>query len=234
MAVQGNLKDISLTSLISINCNEMNRACLSLLKSGQKALIYFDEGNIVHAELDAQEGEEVLYEVLGWSDGDFNLEQGVEPPKQSVHTPWSGLLLEGMHRLDEFQGHIEPEDDAGLDFLQTEQAGRILAAAKRIQGVRAALLCSNRGEWIRSQDADVLAAWPELASVLLRFINGLGKDMRWGALNCLLISEANDRWLVLPYGPGILVLSCSQRTSTADLIQAVGQIQQRYPLEGDA
>lgn len=235
MAVQGNLKDISLSSLISINCNEMNRARLSIVKSGQQALVYFDEGNIVHAELDTREGEEVLFELLSWREGDFSLEQGIGPPKQSVHTPWSGLLLEGMHRIDEAKIDALPEvDAAALDFTKTDRAVKALAALKRVAGVNAAVLCSSEGEWTHTQDVGGLAAWPEVGSFLIRYVQKIGEDLLWGAVKTMIISESNDRWLILPYASGFLMLNCSLRASTTELIQAVQHIQQRYPLQEEA
>ena len=68
MAVKGNLKDIGLTSLISINCNEMNQARLSIMNQGKQAAVFFNEGNIVHAELDSHEGDGKKG-ILTWSRG---------------------------------------------------------------------------------------------------------------------------------------------------------------------
>lgn len=236
MAVQGNLKDISLTSLISINCNEMNRACLSLINSGQQAMIYFDEGNIVHAELENREGEEVLFEVLGWNDGDFSLEQGIESPKQSVHNSWSGLLLEGMHRIDKGKSDVlgEVDDATALDFIKTEHAENALAAINRLAGVNAALLCSKEGECSPSQDVGNLIAWSEMASFLARYAQRIGRELLWGEVKALIISKFDDRWLILPYAPGLLVLNCSLRATTTDLIQVIQNILRRYPLAEEA
>ena len=99
--VRGNLRDLGLASIISINCNEMNRACLQIRHQGRLAAIYFEDGTIVHATLDGQEGKEVVYELLGWKDGSFSLAQGVAPPKRTIQLDWTVLLLEGMRRLGE-------------------------------------------------------------------------------------------------------------------------------------
>jgi hypothetical protein len=101
MAVSGDLRDMDLSSIISINCNEMNQARLLVQHHGRKASIYFEDGNIVHMSLGAVEGEEVMREIVGWKEGRFDLEQGVAAPRRTVTTGWSALLLEGMRRLDE-------------------------------------------------------------------------------------------------------------------------------------
>jgi hypothetical protein len=43
----------------------------------------------------------VIYEVLTWNDGAFQLDAGEKAPKKTVTRGWTGLLLEGARRLDE-------------------------------------------------------------------------------------------------------------------------------------
>ena len=107
MAVSGNLGDMPLTSLISVNCNDQNRARLRLQRDGQEAEIYFDGGQVVHMVLGDREGEEVIDDLLSWEDGQFELEMDVPPPAHTVHVPWSNLVLDGLRRLDEEQLALE-------------------------------------------------------------------------------------------------------------------------------
>ncbi|MBN1484192.1 MAG: DUF4388 domain-containing protein [Chloroflexia bacterium] len=117
MAVSGNLRDMTLTTLISVNCNEGNQALLRLRRGEEEAQIYFDEGNIVHMVLDDREGEEVIHELLAWEDAQFELEMGVAAPARTVQTLWSNLVLGGMQMIDEAElteemlAEIEMEED---------------------------------------------------------------------------------------------------------------------------
>lgn len=99
--VRGNLRTLSLPSIVQINCAEQNQACLRLKHRGQEARIFFADGNVVHAVSDSQVGEEVVYELLTWKDGEFELEMDVPSPERTITVGWSGLLLEGMRRIDE-------------------------------------------------------------------------------------------------------------------------------------
>lgn len=99
--VKGNLRDMDLTSIVSINCNERNQARLRIRNRGREAVLFFKDGQIVHMALDSQEGKEVIYELLTWEEGVFELEQDVPSPKRTVTAGWSGLLLEGLRRIDE-------------------------------------------------------------------------------------------------------------------------------------
>lgn len=107
--VRGNLHTMSLASIFQINCTELNQARLRIRHGGQEGSVYFADGEVVHAELGSKIGEEAVYELLGWEDGEFELEMGIPASERTITTGWSGLLLEGMRRLD--------EQSAGLDIL---------------------------------------------------------------------------------------------------------------------
>ncbi|MBO9369967.1 MAG: DUF4388 domain-containing protein [Chloroflexi bacterium] len=101
MAIQGHLGEMGLATLIQLTCQEATQARLTLRRDDQEAVLYFDRGNIVHALSADQEGKEVVYRVLTWKDGEFRLEMGIPPPARTIETPWSALLMEGLHRQDE-------------------------------------------------------------------------------------------------------------------------------------
>jgi hypothetical protein len=109
VTIKGNLKDMNLSSIITLNCNEGKRACLHIKDKGREATIFFDAGQVVHASLGSEEGEVVIYELLNWDKGTFEMEQNVAPPKHSITSHWQTLLLNGMRRID--------ENSAGLNEL---------------------------------------------------------------------------------------------------------------------
>jgi predicted regulator of Ras-like GTPase activity (Roadblock/LC7/MglB family) len=101
MGIQGNLRDMALADLIQHTCQDRKTAELSIQRAGNKASLFFKDGNLVHAQSGTETGEEVVYRLLKWEEGIFNLENGVEPPSKSIERGWSSLLLEGARRLDE-------------------------------------------------------------------------------------------------------------------------------------
>lgn len=114
--VRGNLRALSLTSLISILCNEGRQAVLDIHYNTDQATIFFDRGEVVHADMNgaAEIGEEVVFQALAWEEGQFALKIGQPSPDRTIHTSWTGLLLEGMQRIDETafsQEQLEPEPD---------------------------------------------------------------------------------------------------------------------------
>jgi hypothetical protein len=107
MALIGNLKDIKLPSLIQLNCMERNNAKLSIERAGHFGFIYFEGGQVTHAEYDPYIGEEAVYKLLSLYEGKFKVENDVKPPVRTIETNWSNLLLEGMHKLDHSQDELE-------------------------------------------------------------------------------------------------------------------------------
>jgi predicted regulator of Ras-like GTPase activity (Roadblock/LC7/MglB family) len=113
--MKGNLHDMGIADLIQHNCQDRKTAQVSIQHDGRQAVLFFRDGEVVHAGLEDRVGEEVVYEILKWEDGTFETENSAPPPKTTIHTNWSGLLLEGARRLDERAtpaSHSVPEERA--------------------------------------------------------------------------------------------------------------------------
>lgn len=123
MALKGNLSDLHIADLIQLNCQSGARARLVAQRGDEDVVhVYFDGGDVVHADFGTVEGEEAVYELLTWETGMFEVEQDVAAPTRSITMPWSALIMEGMRRLDEqreaqgealSQEQKEQEDMAG-------------------------------------------------------------------------------------------------------------------------
>lgn len=101
MAINGALKDMSVADLIQSYCQDKKTAHVSIQSNGSQAEIYIQDGQVVHAVSDEYWGDEAVYEVLAWEEGEFSLETGVDAPEITIERNWPGLLLEGAKRLDE-------------------------------------------------------------------------------------------------------------------------------------
>lgn len=114
--MQGSLKDMTVIDLIQHNCIEQKTAWLMLTHNGQTAEIYFHSGNITHAVYGDLAGEEAIYKIIDWEDGEFLLEAGVTSTQQTVTHKWSAILLEGARRLDEQSQEIDQ-----VNYLENER-----------------------------------------------------------------------------------------------------------------
>jgi predicted regulator of Ras-like GTPase activity (Roadblock/LC7/MglB family) len=103
MALVGNLKDIKLPTLVQLNCMEKNTAKLTIDHAGKFGIIYFQDGQIVHAEFDPDIGEKAFFRLLKLAEGKFKVESGVRPPATTIEGHWNNLLLEALHQADALQ-----------------------------------------------------------------------------------------------------------------------------------
>jgi len=101
MGLRGSLKDMSVADIIQVNCQDRKTASATLVSNGKEAVIFFKDGAVVHAFTDNLSGEEAIYKILSWDDGEFSLDVGAQTPDITIKRNWSGLLLEGAKRLDE-------------------------------------------------------------------------------------------------------------------------------------
>jgi predicted regulator of Ras-like GTPase activity (Roadblock/LC7/MglB family) len=115
MAMQGSLRDMSVADLIQVNCQDKKTAKATIKSDGKEARLFFCDGAVTHAELDQTIGEEVIYQILSWDQGEFVIDPGEINPVVSIKRNWSGLLLEGAKRLDE----SKPDGGIEIDFGST-------------------------------------------------------------------------------------------------------------------
>jgi CheY-like chemotaxis protein len=127
--VSGNLRDMSMTSIAQIICTDMKSVKLALRQPNsmpggeeREGVIFFENGQIVHAEVGSLRGTEAIYELLDWDEGFFQMESNVVAPRQTITVPWTHLLLESTSRLDEqrqeratLSGQLEADNHAPPD-----------------------------------------------------------------------------------------------------------------------
>ncbi len=68
----------------------------------RQAAIYFRDGRVIDAEAGALQGEDAVYRLLTWSEGDFEVVFRTVRRREVIATSSQGLLMEGMRRLDEW------------------------------------------------------------------------------------------------------------------------------------
>lgn len=100
--IRGRIKDMGIPDLLQI-LNMSNKTALVYLShsEGQEGKVFLQDGEVVHAECGDLMGEDAIYHLLSWVDGDFDVEPDVPPPFRSIDSSVENLLLEGMKRIDE-------------------------------------------------------------------------------------------------------------------------------------
>ena len=90
--VEGDLSDLTLPSLLRALSQEGSTSVLRLRRGTDLAAVYFREGTLIHAQAGETEGDEALYEVLGWSVGRFRLTRDPDLQPHTVSARLAGVV----------------------------------------------------------------------------------------------------------------------------------------------
>lgn len=165
---EGKVFDLQLADVVQLNCLGKVNAALKVEKGDQRGVIYFSEGEIVHAECDGQIGREALYTILGWREGKFDHERGTTPPQQTICQNWEHLLVEAMRKNDEHLSapsgapEIRPASSRPVGADGESQTGADLRQKGKEEPMEVAVESIGRvagceGTMIVSEDGVVLA-----------------------------------------------------------------------------
>jgi predicted regulator of Ras-like GTPase activity (Roadblock/LC7/MglB family) len=221
---------MSLASIIQINCEERNLARLTLNHLGREGKIFFKDGDIIHSEVGGIAGEEAIYALLGWEDGTFKLRMGVEPPQRSINKPWSGILLEGMRRIDEstadwnagWEEEQSPEEDDHL--LQK----RIIKAISNIRDVDDTLISSLDGMVIAQENNSDLERDLTLSGIIHEQAELIGGFLDGGEFERAVLTGSEHRFYLQYKDEMLINLNLSKRSSAESVFASIETIHKRY------
>lgn len=116
MSIKGRLKDMGLVDIIQIFHMQCKTAAIRVGSDRGFGMVYIKDGKVVHASYRDLSGEDAFYHLIGWGDGEFDVETNVASPDTSIDTNVEQLLLEGAKRLDEGRDNTmdmrgTPEED---------------------------------------------------------------------------------------------------------------------------
>ena len=78
------------------------KTCALILHNGvDECVLYFVEGQVTHATCGKLTGNEAVFKVLTWTDGDWELDFAKTASARTTTMPTQGLMMEGLRLLDE-------------------------------------------------------------------------------------------------------------------------------------
>jgi predicted regulator of Ras-like GTPase activity (Roadblock/LC7/MglB family) len=227
MPLEGSLKELSLTNIIQVNCNEMNTATVRLEYEGKDGVICFAEGGIVHAAAGDLVGEEAVYELLSWPDGTFVVEQDQVIPQRTIDSSWNSLLLEGIRRVDE--GELPPAESLNVEPIDLpasdeDDMGRLARELRMLDGVEGSVIISHDGVVFASN----LEGNPEKEGAVAVFVGNaakeVGRAMDLSPFDWGLVTMGNDRMLVLEQPTYFVGLLLGEKASPALVSAEVAKV----------
>ncbi|HSB20118.1 MAG TPA: DUF4388 domain-containing protein [Anaeromyxobacteraceae bacterium] len=162
---EGEITGLGLADLIQLAAHNRFSGCVDVRAEGRQGLIFFREGEIVHAEQGAKVGEGAFQDVLRWPAGRFSLQPNVASTRSTIRKGWQHLLLEAHQAIDEDRARRgrETPTPGPRPMTPTPPPGRPAAAGldrlRRIPGVAGVVLQRRDGSPLGddSYPAEVLA-----------------------------------------------------------------------------
>jgi hypothetical protein len=103
MAFQGSLKELPLPDIIQLVSVSGKTGKFTLTREGDRGFIYLKNGQMVHAVVSDLVGEEAIYSLAIWNQGEFQFSPNEEPDRQTITKSNTNLLMEAARRLDEWR-----------------------------------------------------------------------------------------------------------------------------------
>jgi hypothetical protein len=103
MAFQGSLKELPLPDIIQLVSVSGKTGKFTLSRETDRGFIYLKNGQMVHATVGDLIGEEAIYALAIWNQGEFQFTPSEEPDRQTITKSNTNLLMEAARRLDEWR-----------------------------------------------------------------------------------------------------------------------------------
>ncbi|HEV7921878.1 MAG TPA: DUF4388 domain-containing protein [Thermoanaerobaculia bacterium] len=103
MAFQGSLKELPLPDIIQLVSVSGKTGKFTLSREHDRGFIFLKNGQMVHATVGDLVGEEAIYFLAIWNQGEFQFSPNEEPDRQTITKSNTNLLMEAARRLDEWR-----------------------------------------------------------------------------------------------------------------------------------
>jgi DNA-binding response OmpR family regulator len=124
----GRLNDMAVVDLIqTIEVSRKSGLIQFTGEGGRQAAIFFRDGKVIDAEAGPLSGEDAVYRLLTWNEGEFEVVFRTVRRRDVIKMSTQGLLMEGMRRLDEW-GRLQeqlPPLEVRFEVDAHELAGRL-------------------------------------------------------------------------------------------------------------
>ena len=103
MAFQGSLAELHLPDIIQLVSVSGKTGIFYLTDGTLKGQIFLNDGKIVHAVLEDTSGEEAVYALAIWRQGEFRFDPGPATEQRTITKSNPNRLMEAARRLDEWR-----------------------------------------------------------------------------------------------------------------------------------
>lgn len=123
-AFAGDLEKMSIGEVVQTITLTRKNGRLLVVNGAKRGEVYFQDAMVTYADVDRKKGEEAVYRLLAWKNGQFKFDSGALAKTRNLQKSAEGLLMEGMRRLDEYARLLDalPSRDAIFEAASLPEA----------------------------------------------------------------------------------------------------------------
>ncbi len=143
---EGSVAGLGLADVVELSANNRFSGCVSVRHEQSTGLIFFRDGEVIHAEHEGVRGEEAFYAIMQWPGGKFSVEPNVATTSRTIERSWKFLLMEAHRLMDERRSGRPPDEQAPAAAAAPRAAGDPAAQrVRQIAGVAYAVSLAKDG-----------------------------------------------------------------------------------------
>jgi hypothetical protein len=154
---KGAVAGLSLTDVIQLKGHNNYTGAISVAYGELQGVIYFADGQIIHAVQGDESGEQAIYEIIKWPGGTFNIHPEMTANACSIHYRTDFLLLEALRRLDEENAGAPVNKSAGPSVTPRRTMSKIAARLQEITNITYAVLLDKQGAPVQDTSIEAVA-----------------------------------------------------------------------------
>ncbi len=227
---QGTLSDLHVADIIQLKCISGATSMLEFTgPHGEKARVYFENGQVRHATAPGKEGMAAFNEIVDWAGGKISEVPVPYGTPHTIHLDWQVLLMEAVREIDESRAAaaVSPlasapsSDGRRRHVLVIDDSAMLLSFVKEILGERGCeVTTAETGEEGLRLCASNL---PDL--ILLDFVL---PDMKGDEVCRRLLADPEEAKIPVIYVSGF---GADLRTEAGELPNVVGALHKPFTSE---
>jgi predicted regulator of Ras-like GTPase activity (Roadblock/LC7/MglB family) len=192
---KGAVAGLSLTDVIQLKGHNRYTGAITVQYGESVGVIYFVDGEIIHAEQDSDSGEQAIYKIIKWPGGTFNIHPEMTSNLCTIHYRTDYLLLEALRRMDEENAGAAPDKSDAPPVTPRRTMSKIAARLQEISNITYAVLLDKQG--VPVQDVSIEAVALSAKGVFLaKTGNQLGDLMGLGEIKAAAVHTTNFHLLM--------------------------------------
>lgn len=193
---QGAVAGLSLTDVIQLKGHNKYTGAITVEYGDSQGVIYFVDGEIIHAEQGGESGEQAIYQIIKWPGGKFNIHPEMTSNVCTIHYRTDFLLLEALRRMDEENaGAVKSSSAPGPSVTPRRTMSKIAARLQEINNITYAVLLDKQGSPLQDSSIEAVALAAK-GMFLAKTGNQLGDLMGLGEIKSVAVQTGNFHLLM--------------------------------------